>query len=418
MRRSPFLPDPDRIKGYRWLLIIGLMACSTPIYWYAFSIGILLPDMRLDLGLTPAGEGWLSSAFFLGSFLFTIPLTSLLSRLPPARLMAAVFAASAGLFFVAWAFPYYPAQVAVRFLVAVLFVANNPVRTLIIHGWFRPAEYPLANGVSNSMFGVVEPIAFWSTAPLMAVGGWQGMMLFFGGFTALTAAAWMLFARDHADAARSREAERHDSGSSLAVLRRREVWYMGMIAFGGNLTWTTFITFWPTFAQQSFGISDDLVGLYLALGSITVVPASLAAPWLLVRFGRRTPLLIGCALFQVPTFTLMLVTSEPAFLALISLAQGLSWAYYPILLTAPFQLEGSTARAIAVASAFIIVINTGAQAVGPAVAGGLAEALPLRTVLFALSFGPLVSALGGFLLGEPGSGRRVGATLPTLKAEA
>ncbi len=394
--------DPTRVRGYRWFLNLAVMLCAAPIYWYAFSIGLLLPEMRTDLGLRPAQEGWLSAAFFLGSFVFTIPLTNLLSRLAPVRLMSGVFALCTALFFLAAAVPSYPVQVAVRFLVAVLFVANNPVRTLIIHQWFEPDEYPLANGASNATFGVTEPIAFFTTLPLLRLfGGWQGMIVFFGAFSAVSTAIWLALARDRPRQQRRLAAPTAGGGSPLGVLRRREVLYMGLIAAGGAMTWASFITFWPTVAENTFRLSDGMIGLVLAFTAIAVVPASLAAPMLLARTGRRVPLMAGAALLQAPAFALTLVTSNVPLLCLIGLFQGMSWLYFPLLLTAPFQLRRAAPREIAVAAAFIVVTNAGAQTLGPAIAGGLAEVFPLRPVLAIIALGPLVTALGALLIGEP-----------------
>ena len=61
------------VRPYRWALIGALVLCSSAMLWYGFTIGVLLPDISEDLGLRPAEEGWLSSAFYFGQLLLTLP---------------------------------------------------------------------------------------------------------------------------------------------------------------------------------------------------------------------------------------------------------------------------------------------------------------------------------------------------------
>ena len=150
------------------------MLCSWTITWYSFAMGIILPSMSDDLGLGSAAQGWLSASFFLGSFIFMVPLTNVFSRFPPVHTMSAVLVVTSALLFAAAAVPAYPAQLGIRFVIAVVFVAANPIRTLLTQERFRAEEYALANGVTESTFGITEPIAFWLTAPLLTLfGGWQ-----------------------------------------------------------------------------------------------------------------------------------------------------------------------------------------------------------------------------------------------------
>ena len=50
--------------------------------------------------------------------------------------------------------------------------------------------------------------------------------------------------------------------------------------------------------------------------------------------------------------------------------------------------------------AVLIVARTGAQTLGPALAGILAETYPLRTVLTLTALGPLIATAGALLLGD------------------
>ena len=333
--------------------------------------GILIPEMRGDLGLTPSQEGWLSASFFLAAFVFTIPISTVLSRFAPVPVMTTVFVGTSALFFLAAYLPSYPAQIGVRFLVSLLFIAASPARTLLVHDWFRPSEIGGANGAMNSMYGIIEPVAFFATAPLLTALGWQGVFWFLGVLSVVTTVGWILIARDAPSAHRTRgNADAAPRGAGpLSVIRRKDTLFLAMVSFGGDFAWASMITFWPTLAEESFGFSKNFIGVLLALSSLMTFPTALLSP-LVVRFvGGQRPVLIGFTLLQVPVFALLAVSSNVAVLAVCMTMQGVCWIYGPVLNTSPFLMPRITAREVAVVVAVMTVSRTGAQTVGPALAG-------------------------------------------------
>jgi predicted MFS family arabinose efflux permease len=395
--------DPKTIPGYRWYLLSGVMLGGWAINWYGWAIGIALPRISNDLGLSPSQEGWLGSSFFLAGFLFTIPLTNLFSRVPPVKLMSITLVVCSGLLFLSAYLPNYPAQVLLRFLIAALFVAVNPARTLLTQTWFREDEYAHATGVFNSMYGLIESVAFWTTAPLLALfGGWQVLFYFFGVFSAVSTILWILLARDQPrrDSLQTKEEHPAGTGSPLKVIWRREPWLIGFAGIGGGLAWASFITFWPTVAQEQFGMSETASGFVLGFTSIGIIPGSLASAWLLRKVGRRTVVIAIGALLQAPTFGLLLVSDSVPFLIGVALLNGLTWTYFPLIMAAPFHIRGISPREVAVATAFVTVLNQAGVTIGPALSGILAEFWDLRFVLFLMSLAPLLTALGGLMMGE------------------
>ncbi len=112
------------------------------------------------------------------------------------------------------------------------------------------------------------------------------------------------------------------------------------------------------------------------------------------------PFLLIATLVQVPTFALFVLTGNVAMLIAIGLLQGLTWMYFPILLSVPFQIQGFDEQDVAIATAVFVVVNGVALAAGPSIAGLLGTLLPMRTVLLAFALAPLLSTLGAFLLGR------------------
>ncbi|MGE0227082.1 MAG: MFS transporter [Dehalococcoidia bacterium] len=397
------------VRPYRWALIGALVLCSSAMLWYGFTIGVLLPDISEDLGLRPAEEGWLSSAFYFGQLVLTLPVTAWLSRYQPLRTMGVVYLGAVVLLAAAAVTPWYWVQVGIRFVLAFAFVALNPVRTLIIAGWFRRDEVARVNSVFNSGFGLVQTIAFWSTGALLGVlGGWREVMWLLAGIATLSAAAWALVASRApapAFALPSGADEEGSSGGGMGrVLQRKEVWFLCLIGTGGALTWATYLTFWPSFAQDEMGVSEGVTGIVLGVSALAIIPGSLAAVWAVRVMRSRRLFLIVATASQVPLFGLWAVVDEPALLILIGLFQGLSWIYFPIMLSIPFDFDGFNAREIALATALFIVANALALTLGPAVSGVVAEHVAMRTVLLVAAIMPLISVLGAVLLADPPRG--------------
>ena len=388
------------VHPYRWALIGALILCSLALIWYGFAIGVMLPDISEDLGLRPAQEGWLSSSFYLGQLVLTLPVTAWLARYEPLRTMGMVYAGTVLLLVAAAVTPWYWGEVVIRFALAFSFVALNPVRTLIIARWFRRDEVPRAMSVFNSGFGVIEAIAFWSSGLLLtALGGWRGLIWLLAGLAAASTAVWYMVARFAPPPAIAPPATEGNRGGSMArVLRHKQVWLLCLVATGGAMTWATYVTFWPTFAQDDLRLSEGATGVILGCSALAIIPGSLMAAWVVERVGSRRRFLIVATLSQVPLFGLWAVVESAVALLVIGLVQGLSWVYFPIMLSVPFDLEGFDAGDVALATGMFFVANAAALTAGPAVSGIAAEWVSLRAVLLVAALLPVLSTMGALFL--------------------
>jgi len=388
---------------YRWVLMGGLVACSWGVLWYGFTLGVLLPDMRDDLELSSAEQGWLSSAFFLGQVLFAVPVTALLARFSPLPAMGVIFGVGAFVLGLAFLLPSYWPQLVLRLGMSLVFVAITPIRTMVLAGWFGRTEIARANGIFNSGFGAVQTAGLWvSGALLELVGGWREMLLAFCALTGVGALAWAVIARLAPPplALASTSGSGAGGRSWLRVAQHREVLALSLIGVGGASTWAVFLTFWPAVARDSLGLSGAQSGLVLGCTAVAIIPGSLLAASVVRRLGGRLPFLLIATLVQVPTFAFFVLTGDVALLIAIGLLQGLTWMYFPILLSVPFEIQGFDEQDVALATAVFVVANGLALALGPSVAGLLGTVVPIRSVLLAFAIAPLLSTLGAFLLGR------------------
>ncbi len=101
----------------------------------------------------------------------------------------------------------------------------------------------------------------------------------------------------------------------------------------------------------------------------------------------------------------MLLTGSIPALMILSIFNGLAWAFFPILITVPFQLPGIQPRQMAVALSFTIMMTSVGTSLGPLITGFLQEATgDLKLSLFLISFASLSLCVAGFTLRFGGVG--------------
>ena len=93
-----------------------------------------------------------------------------------------------------------------------------------------------------------------------------------------------------------------------------------------------------------------------------------------------------------------LTNSIPLLLAL-TVMNGISWGFWPVLYTVPFHLQGIRPRQVAVSLAFVMSMISLAIVTAPLIAGLLQEGLrSLKLALLLLSVTPVSLTVAGILL--------------------
>ncbi len=385
---------------YPWLLI-GFF----PIAWLgttlaALSLGLMLPEMRRDLSLTDAQAGVIGGAVWGGSLILTLPVTAWLAHKRPVALQAMATLVAAVVIIAMALAPNFWSEALARVALAGVWAATIPVRTGITRQWLRPEQYGFANGLNHSIYGLVDLCAFWTTAPLLAlVGGWRETLLLYAAFNAVIAILWRLFASDHPGTEPPPTDVAGMIPLSIGLVRRhKELLALAVVLLGANVTWSSMITFWPTFVLDQFGTSGTRAGMVMGLGAITVVPCGLLAATVARRAGVRMTLLVPC-LAQVGLYSALLFWSNDWLNGLLWGLTGISWIYFPVIMTIPFHLRDIRAHEVAVASSLLITVVNLALAIGPPLAGGIGDATgSLRAGLLVTCAAPLISVAGALLL--------------------
>lgn len=183
---------------YRWAVIIGLFSgVSSAAFLVSYSVGIMLPDMKKDLGMTPAEAGLLGSTSWLATILLGIPIATVISRFNPrltifaSAIHMAVFA-----FLQGWA-PTFELEVLFRFIFMVGFVSRQANMAMLVQQWFAREEVPRVQAVVTVVNGVAQ-IAAAGLVPwfMIWLGGWRETFYVLAVILVGASLLWVLFSRD------------------------------------------------------------------------------------------------------------------------------------------------------------------------------------------------------------------------------
>ncbi len=142
-------------SSYRWVVIGVWFTSAVAGFMVVSTLGILLPSISADLGLSPSQQGLLGSAAFWGNLVLAIPLSWWTSRFGPKILTTATLTLGTLFIFLQGLAPALVLLIVGRLAFGVTILAREPARAHLIRQWFQPNEAIIANSVSNVLFGFV-----------------------------------------------------------------------------------------------------------------------------------------------------------------------------------------------------------------------------------------------------------------------
>ena len=392
--------QPEYIGPYRWVIVTSVTALTGAHLVIIYMIGLLLPDIVDDLDLSPTEQGWLGSSVLLANLVMAIPLNTLLSRFKPWRVIAIMSVAVAGFGFLQGWSPILAALIIGRVGVGLGFAATMAPRAMMLQQWSTQRRIALTNGAWVSGVDIVMGVGFLVTPFVLDwVGSWQGVYYFWGFVSLGLAGLWLVFGKERSTG-EYRQRMDAQQGNPLTVFRKYpELWIIGVGMFGGMTANTGFQTFWPRLAEEQLHIDPKIVALTLSMQAFATAPLGFlvnAVP----RLVRRQPLILALGGIAVSAsyIALLYATSTPTIL-LLGVAEGLSRAYFPVLMTMVFLLPRVNPREAGIGLTFIETCIWGGGALGPVVVGFMEEATgDLRTAILIICFAPLVLVPASLLL--------------------
>ncbi|MCH9036807.1 MAG: MFS transporter [Chloroflexi bacterium] len=371
---------PISYPSYRFI-ILGFLGLSNVLNsMIVLSLGILLPSITEDLGLSPSEQGWLGSSMFLGSVFLSLPAGLWLSRFSAKRvLLVALSLGSMCVFLQSWA-PVFGVLLLGRLAFGVVMVARQPPRAILTAQWFPRREVVMVNGLVNSTYGLSAVIIFLLTPYLLLWldNSWRITLIVYGIAFSVIAVAWAIAGRERR-AAGDLHVSNNLPGASLlrSAVRHKELWYMSIGMLGVLIMEYALFTFWPTLMLEKYEIPLTTTGMMLFLAAVVEAVGSMMLAIYLMRLVKREfrrPLVIALVILLVGSAVGMMLTDSIPFLFLLVILHGLGFSFMPLVWTIPFELPGMTSREIAVASGLIETAARGGGVAGPIIAGFLHEA--------------------------------------------
>lgn len=280
--------ETERV-AYRWWVLTNTFL----IFTFAFGMGwtyivMLVSQVLQDLGLALTDWGALWSAIALGTMLSAIIGGALGDR------FGIRWAVGFGVFFMglfltlrgtASSFTTLYAWM-LLFGVALAVTFSNVPKALGM--WFPPAEFGLANGVTQAGYGAGAGLATVLTPLILeALGGWRRLTYLLGVLTMTLGVLWLLTVRDRASATPDGEGRVGMREALQRVLQVRDVWIVAGCYFlflGGYIG---LIGYAPTYFVNVQEMTAPAAGAVLSVVMWLYVPGTFIIPTLSDRVGLR-----------------------------------------------------------------------------------------------------------------------------------
>lgn len=368
----------------RWTIVASLTSCVGTSLSVIFIIGILLPEITEEMGLSPLAQGALGSSVLIANLVFCIPVNLVTSRFRPWRTATLLFLGVTGAALLQSWTPVLAALFVGRVGAGLFFTATQSPRALLIQQWIPRHRISFTNGLAFAGIDLIMGIAFLVTPQFQELaGGWRETFFIWSmillGFTLV----WMVVGGERVTEEYSARARTETSSPLNALRNYRQLWIMGLGMAGSMAAQAGFQNFWPTLAEDNLGFEPNFVGLALGATTFAAAPTDFLANAIPGLIKRRTLVLTVCAIASVLSLTGMAyATSTPLVLAL-ALLKGFAFAYFPVLMIMVFLIPGIKPREIGMGMSFMETSIWGGSAIGPLLVGGLQQATgDLQTALF------------------------------------
>ena len=390
----------ERPPAYRWVIVGSLTSSVATSLTIIFMLGLLLPEISEDLGLSPSEQGWLGSSVLLANLFLCIPSNLLSSRFRPWRTISLLFL-GVGVFTLAqgWS-PTLAVLLIGRIGAGLFFTSTQAPRALLVQQWTSRRRLAFTNGVIFAGVDLGMGIGFFLTPLIMDwVGGWRNTLYFWGGISLFLTTVWTVFGRERVTSEFQERMRSQEQTPLLAVLKYPQLWIMGLGMGGAMVAQAGFLTFWPTLAQDELGISATAVGAALGLMTVTAAPTDFLANAVPTLVRRRTLVLAVCGLATTGAYVgLVFSDSTPLTLGL-GVLRGASFAFFPVLMIMVFHLPDIKPREVGLGLAFMETCIWIGAGIGPLLVGFLQEATgDLQFALLVTVLSPLILLLTAAVL--------------------
>lgn len=394
------LSRPTDSPTYGWVVISTFIINYSLVDIAALTIGLLLPSISREMGLSGTQQGLLSSAVVVGNLVFEIPANAWLSRYRPWRVASIAFIASALLTLLNGWSPNFIIFLAMRLLLGFAYVVCKVPRTLVLLQWVSRRRIPLANGIIFSVIDSMNGIGFMVIPVVLGfLNDWRLTLYAWAAIIFGAALVWLVIGKDRYTP-EYRAGIQSQVGTPLtAIFKYKEPWIMGFGTGGAIAARIGFMTFWPTFTLDAFDVSLTFSGIVIGMISVASTPGKLAVSIIPSLVKHPSMVLFACGLLTLGSFVGMLYTDSAALLLLLGFVNGIGFCYFPLMVTEIYELPDIRPRELTVAVSVMFTLLWVGGFLGPLVVGIIDDATQdLRFALLIISFCSFSLSISALLL--------------------
>ncbi len=401
-------PDADRRpSGARYLIAFLIATGAISLYLTRHVLSVTQTEIQHDLGVGSAELGAVMSIYSLGYLLFQVP-GGWFGNLVGSRWGLTTIGILWSLLTLATAFCHalLPLSI-VRFLFGAVQAGYVPITAKIIKDWFPEKEVGMASAFVGISMSIGGALAMDVTGRLTDHFDWRVIFQVYAIVGLFWAVAYLLlFPRRKADHPGTVQAEKdvplqpQSGGHNLVTM----VVWVSLIAiclqsFFRAAGYNFFVTFFPEYLMEHYGVSQGEAGKYAKWPLIGVVVGGLIGGILVDLVYRRTrnkwlsrSLISAVALFTTAAFTFFAfyASTVQGFICLIGIGAAFSGIGSPAAWAAIIDIGG---RKVAVVAGFINMIGCFSGVLVTPVLGGmmdiLKDDLTSKTVTFGIPTTPL-----------------------------
>jgi predicted MFS family arabinose efflux permease len=377
-----------------------------------FGYTMILPSMKEGLRLTYEETGWLATGNFVGYLLCSLLAGLLATHWPLRRLLPiALLSLASGLGVTALA-TGFPAALAARTFTGLASGAVNIPAMVLPTLWFAPHRRGMAAGIQTGGSGLGLILSgLFIPVIIQRVGseGWRHSWLFLAGLVSLV---WILTVRLLRN--RPEDVGLFPYGASQAsrplpvqsprwreVFANRALWGLGAIYACFGFSYVIYATFFAAYLTKEGSLSPAAAGQLWSLVGVLSLGSGVLWGSLADRMGKHLGLAIVFGLHAACFAMFALARAAPLFVA-SAILFGLSAWSIPAIMAAAVG-DYSPLSLTPAALGFITVLFGLGQAVGPPIAGRLADWTLSFSGAFLLAAGvALAGCLSSLLLRPPG----------------
>jgi cyanate permease len=199
------------------------------------------------------------------------------------------------------------ALVTFLFALPMWVVPNNIFK--VTATWFSGRRLVVANGVISAGMGLGFTVGALISATTLSplFGSWRGVVILYGGMSALIGLIWLLTVREHHQLRLGASPEKVPLRQSIArVFPLKSIWFLGLTMLGYSGCIQGLIGYLPTYLRDigwSVASADGSLTVFSALSMLGVIPLTLLSSKIGLKKAVLFPMLVvtivGVALLPV-----------------------------------------------------------------------------------------------------------------------